>query len=241
MEYKLSIVIPTYNESHNIVPLINKIFETVARDTSENGSAEIIVIDDNSPDGTGQLCQPLGDKYPSLKVITRTNERGLGSAIKRGILESNGDSIVIMDADFSHDYNLIPGLAEEINNNSTDIAVASRFTLGGKMISSRHCVIGSKILNTFIRTLLRIPVKDMTGGFIAVRRKALEGLDLDTIFIGYGDYCITLLYKGFKKGWRIKEIAFTYHRRQDDLSKTKFFSAGLSYGIRTLKLRLGLK
>ena len=109
------------------------------------------------------------------------------------------------------------------------------------MHSSIHHVLGSRVLNACIRVLLQIPVKDVTGGFVALRKDALNGLDMDSIFRGYGDYCFALLYKGTRQGWKIKEIGFTYRRRRGGLSKTRFLKAGLSYGTRALKLRIGLE
>lgn len=236
----LSIIIPTYEERHNIVPLMEKIFE-VTRNGLASTECEVIVVDDNSPDGTGKICEELTDKYEGLKVVIRKEEKGLGSAIKRGILESRGDILAFLDADLSHDPVLIPVLVNQVANGAADIAIASRFSGGGRMISSWRQVWGSKILNWFIRTVLGIPVKDTTGGFLALKRNALQPLNLDTIFTGYGDYCIALLYKGFKKGQRITEVGFTYRPREAGAGKTRFFRAGISYGLRTMKLRMGLE
>ena len=160
--------------------------------------------------------------------------------MKRGILESKGDVVLVMDADFSHDCAMVPRLLAALKEDSTDIAVASRYTCGGNMTASPHLSVGSRSLNLFIRTVLSMPVKDITGGFFAVRRAALDGLNFDSIFTGYGDYCIALLYKGFKKGWHFEEIPFSYHPRRNGMSKTGFLKAGLTYGIRALKLRMGL-
>lgn len=109
------------------------------------------------------------------------------------------------------------------------------------MSSSPHLLLGSRMLNAFLRTVLALPVRDITGGFIAVRKSSLQDLDSQAIFRGYGDYCIALLYKGFRRGWRLKEIPFTYGHRQVGISKTRFLKAGVSYGIRGLKLRMGLE
>ncbi len=241
MNQKISIVLPTYNESQNIPVLIHEISKSITDDVSVSDLAEIVVVDDNSPDGTAAVCRSLGNEHCSVKVIVRTTERGLGSAVRRGITESSGDTIVVMDADFSHDWTVVPRLLAALNSDSTDIAIASRYTRGGKMTASPHLSIGSRTLNLFIRTVLGMPVKDATGGFIAVRRTSLQDLDFDAIFTGYGDYCIALLYKGFKKGWRFQEIPFSYRPRRNGMSKTSFLKAGLSYGIRALKLRVGLE
>jgi dolichol-phosphate mannosyltransferase len=241
MNDRISIVLPTYNESQNMPGLIDEISRSMTADVCISSPTEIIVVDDNSPDGTAEVCRSLGDTRRSVNVIVRTDERGLGSAVKRGILESRGDVVLVMDADFSHDCAMVPRLLTALNNGSVDIAIASRYTYGGNMTASAHLSVGSRALNLFIRTVLGMPMKDITGGFFAVRRSALDGLNFDTIFTGYGDYCIALLYQGFKKGWHFEEIPFSYHPRRNGMSKTGFLKAGLSYGIRALKLRMGLE
>lgn len=241
MKQKISVVLPTYNESQNMPGLIDEISRTMTADVSMGSPPEIIVVDDDSPDGTAEVCRSLGNPRRSVNVIVRTKERGLGSAVKRGILESKGEIVLVMDADFSHDCAVVPRLLAALDNDATDIAIASRYTSGGNMTTSPHLSVGSRVLNLFIRTILGMPVKDITGGFIAVRRRSLDGLNFDTIFTGYGDYCIALLYKGFKKGWLFEEIAFSYHPRRNGMSKTGFLKAGVSYGIRALKLRVGLE
>ena len=239
MNTKISVVIPTYNEGSNVAPLIDKIYQTMNGHNPPRDLPEVVVIDDNSPDGTGDICRPLLAKYPTLKIVVRTDARGLGSAVKRGITESSGDTVVVMDADFSHDCNVIPKLVAAVDSGATDIAIASRYISGGKMVAPLHLRAGSRALNLFIRIVLRIPVRDVTGGFFAAKRRSLQALDSDTVFTGHGDYCFALLDKGFKKGLRLKELPFEYYPRQDGLSKTRFLKAGVSYGLRALKLRLG--
>jgi len=241
MNDRISIVLPTYNESQNMPALIDEISTRMTSDVCTGSPAEIIVVDDNSPDGTADVCRSLRNARCSVNVIVRTDERGLGSAVKRGILESKGEIVLVMDADFSHDCAMVPRLLAALGNDSIDVAVASRYTSGGNMTGSPHLSLGSRVLNLFIRTVLGMPVKDITGGFIAVRRSALQGLNFDTIFTGYGDYCIALLYEGFRKGWHFEEIPFSYHPRRNGTSKTGFLKAGIAYGIRALKLRVGLE
>jgi dolichol-phosphate mannosyltransferase len=241
MNRKISIVLPTYNESQNMPGLIDEISSRMTADVCISNPPEIIVVDDNSPDGTADVCRSLGDTRRSVNVIVRTDERGLGSAVKRGILESNGEIVLVMDADFSHDCAMVPRLLAALDEDSIDIAIASRYAHGGNMTASQHLSVGSRALNLFIRNILGMPVRDITGGFFAVRRAALDGLNLDSIFTGYGDYCIALLYKGFKKGWHFEEIPFSYRPRRNGMSKTGFLWAGLSYGIRALRLRAGLE
>lgn len=241
MNDKISVVLPTYNESQNMPGLIDELSRTMTTDVYISSPPEIIVVDDNSPDGTADVCRSLGNAHRSVNVIVRTKERGLGSAVKRGILESNGEIVLVMDADFSHDCGMVPRLLAALKDDMVDIAIASRYAQGGHMTASPHLSVGSMALNLFVRALLRIPVKDVTGGFIAVRRRSLEGLNFDAIFTGYGDYCIALLYQGLKKGWHFEEIPFSYRPRRNGMSKTGFLKAGVSYGIRALKLRVGLE
>lgn len=241
MSSRLSIVIPTYNEVSNVAPLIDRIFQRMNAEVPLRNATQVVVIDDNSPDGTGDMCLSLAGKYPSLKTVIRTDARGLGSAVRRGILESDGDTIVVMDADFSHDCDVIPQLAAAVEAGAADIVIASRYVSGGRMVSSPHLSAGSRALNFFVRTVLGIPVKDLTGGFFAARRRSLQGLESETVFTGYGDYSFALLYKGFKRGLRFKEIPFAYYPRQDGMTKTRYLRAGMTYGLRAVRLRLGLE
>jgi hypothetical protein len=102
-------------------------------------------------------------------------------------------------------------------------------------------VLGSKILNGFIRNILQIPAKDVTGGYHAINKSVFKNLNTISIFKGYGDYSFALLYKSAKKKYIISEIAFVYKARQQGISKTRFLKSGFSYGIRALKLRVGLE
>ena len=239
--HKISIIVPVYCEADNLSSLVGRIMDSLAASHLKDNEIEIIVVDDNSPDGTREVCQLLASQCPAIKLIIRFDERGLGTAVKRGIDESSGDILVVMDADLSHDPAVVPLLVNEILNNSTDVAVASRFIDRGQMHSSPFCTLGSKALNTFIRVLLQLPVKDVTGGFLALRKDMLKGLDMDSICRGHGDYSFALLYSGVRQGWKIKEVGFNYQARKNGVSKTKFLGAGFSYGIRALKLRMGLE
>ena len=239
MTAEVSVIVPCYNERGCIAELVERVAHARFAGLGKDGELEVIVVDDDSPDGTGVLCQSLMAMYPSLRVIIRKGERGLASAIRRGISEAKGQIIVVMDADLSHPPEMIPVLVGKVENGSAQIAVASRFVKGGSMVSSWHTVFGSKVLNMYTRTILRIPVTDLTGGFFAVKRAALEGLDLDSVFKGYGDYCVALLHNGARQGWHMCEAGFAYSPRRNGTSKTGFFRAGFSYGVRALKLRFG--
>ncbi|MFC1961738.1 glycosyltransferase [Chloroflexota bacterium] len=236
---QISIIIPTYCEAPNLTSLVDGISDSFAASLLKDNGVEIIVVDDNSPDDTKGVCQSLASRYSELKLITRVDERGLATAVKRGIKESNGDILVIMDADSSHNPALIPILIEQITNNGQDITIGSRFVNSSNMHSSLRCIWGSRILNRFISILLQIPVKDITGGFLAVKKSALNVLDHDYVFKGYGDYCFALLHEGMKQGWRFKEIGYHYQPRKHGKSKTNFYATGFRYGIRAIKIRFG--
>lgn len=241
MNARISVIIPTYCEVHNLPHLISKIMDSVTESQLRGNEIEIIVVDDNSPDGTGKLGQSLAGEHPEMKVIIRTDERGLGTAVLKGIRASVGDVLVVMDADLTHEPALIPQLVDQVASNGADIALGSRFVNGFEMESSLYHIWASKALNTFIRVLLQIPAKDVTGGFFALRRDALKDLDMESIFRGYGDYFFALLHKGAKQGWKMKEVGCKYRARKEGLSKTSSLKAGLSYGVRALKLRVGLE
>ncbi|MDM7913155.1 MAG: hypothetical protein QUS09_08670, partial [Methanotrichaceae archaeon] len=147
----------------------------------------------------------------------------------------------VMDADFSHDRDLIPTLVAAVDSGSTDIAIASRYVPGGKVVAPPHLSLGSRALNRFVRTVLGIPIRDLTGGFFAAKKGTLQDLESETVFTGYGDYSFALLYKGFKRGLRMREYPFEYNPRQDGMTKTKYLRAGLTYGLRAIRLRMGLE
>lgn len=238
--HKISVIVPTYCEADNLPSLAAGITDCFAASGLAGNEIEILVVDDDSPDGTKEVCRSLTDRYPAVRLITRVGERGLGTAVKRGIEESNGDVLVVMDADLSHDPAVIPRLVSEILDSGVDAAIASRFACGGRMHSSIRSTLGSMALNAFVSILLHLPAKDVTGGFFALKEDALQGLDLDAICRGYGDYSFALLYRGVKQGWKTTEVGFDYRPRRQGISKTRFLGAGLSYGIRAIRLRLGL-
>jgi dolichol-phosphate mannosyltransferase len=234
----VSVVVPTYCEASNLPLLVDKICSSFQNNGID--SYEILVVDDNSPDNTIEVCRSLSSSYPSLKLITRIDERGLATAVRRGIEEAAGDIIVTLDADLSHDPDLIPELVRRLIQCNCDIVVASRYVENRKVHSSFRRVWGSRLLNLFVRNLLRIPVKDVTGGFHAMRKDIFNKHSMDYIFRGYGDYSISLLYEGSRSGLRIIEVPFVYQFRKSGTSKTAVFKTGISYGIRALKLRFGL-
>lgn len=233
MGYKVSIILPTYNEGENIVHLIDDIVINTER---EKLNPEIIVVDDNSPDGTSRrVKEAFGEK---VTLIIRKDERGLASAVKTGILNASGDIILIMDTDFNHDPSYIPILVQECAN--SDIVIGSRYVKGGGMEGARIRFIGSYFFNIFTRFVLGISVKDAQSGFLAVKKEVFKGFEMDRIFFGYGDYCIRFLYFASHKGFKISEIPVIYRKRIHGESKTNLGRHLIMYTNSVIKLKFGL-
>jgi dolichol-phosphate mannosyltransferase len=235
---RLSVVVPAYCEASNLTLLVEKIAASFKNAGIDD--YEILIVDDNSPDDTKEICRALSFFYPALKLITRIDERGLATAVRRGVEEATGNIIITMDADLSHDPDLIPELVAGLIENKCDIVVASRYIEKTKVHTSFRRALGSRALNLFVRTLLQIPVKDVTGGFHAMRKDIFNRFDMDYIFRGYGDYSIPLLYEAAKNGLKISETSFVYQFRTSGESKTAVFRTGISYGLRALRIRFGL-
>lgn len=233
---KASIVLATYKEKENIVKLIKSILESCKK---EKINCEIIVVDDNSPDGTADAVRKAYGKNKSVKLIVRTNEKGLGTAVGRGVKESIGDVVVFMDSDFSHDPKEIPKLIKLIKK--YDIVNGSRHIKGGGMQSTGLRKIASKaarIAGTlYIGLVLGVKLTDYTNGYFVVRKSILNKLNQKKIFHGYGDYYFRLFYHAKKKGATIREIPVHYKFREEGESKTNFLKHGMQYALAGLKLR----
>lgn len=229
---QLSVILPTYNEKDNLLRLINEIDDNL----KEKGFVyELVIVDDNSPDGTWKLAQNLQKKRKDINLIVRKNEHGLASAIRRGIEEAKYNFVIIMDTDLSHDANTLPNMLEK--SEDYDIVIASRFIENGKMVAPWHRIKGSYLMNLAIQILLNSKIKDNTGGFLLLNKKSISVLDFDSIFYGYGDYCIRLLYYARKKGLSVCEIGYTHRYRIKGKSKTVFLKMAIKYLQEVLKLR----
>ncbi|MFA5062255.1 MAG: glycosyltransferase [Patescibacteria group bacterium] len=212
---KVSIIIPTYNEAKNLPPLVEEIFSHIDRARVD---LEIIFVDDNSPDGTGQVAEELAQKYP-VKVVHRSGKLGLGSAVREGFSHSDRPLLGVMDADLSHDPAEIGKMIDLLND--YDLVLASRFQKGSvveqwkwwRKIISR---IGVGI--TYILT----GVKDPLSGFFFLRRGVIEGVELDTK--GY-KILLEILVKGNQK--KVKEVPFRFRIRKFSTSKLDSSEYGL--------------
>jgi dolichol-phosphate mannosyltransferase len=213
---KLSIIVPTYNESQNIVRMLDSIAETL----SPYKGSEIIVVDDNSPDGTAEMAKSHAKiistkKKIRIEIISRNGKFGLSSAIIKGVQYASGDCLVIMDGDFSHPPQVIPSIIQALQDSNYDIVIASRYVKGGSIIGwpfKRRLM--SKGATKIAQYGLGIDVKDPVSGFFAFRRDIISGLKFDAI--GY-KMLLEILVK--TKGARVKEIPYTFTNRRIGASK----------------------
>ena len=209
---KLSIVLPTYNERENIGRLIEKIM-TIFKKNNFDGL--IIVVDDNSPDGTDKIVENCIKKYNNIKLIEREKKLGLGTAYVRGFKEAikYSDLIIEMDSDFSHNPNDIPRLINTINH--VDVVVGSRYVKNGKIIGWPFFrKIQSRFANFLARFFLRIDIKDTVSGFRVYKSEVLKSLDLDSIISKGFSFQVEILYKIKKLGFRVKEIPIVFVNRK---------------------------
>lgn len=231
---KSSIILPTYNERDNIVELVEVINEYL-----EPGgfNYEVVVVDDNSPDGTANVIRSAFDGDGRIKLHVREEERGLATAIRHGILHSDGDIIVVMDTDFNHDPAVIPQLIKFLEY--YDIVIGSRFVMRGGM-EDRFRYYSSFMYSLGIRLMFRTQVQDNLCGFFAIYRDKLMEMELDDIFYGYGDYFIRLLIVAWRRGYRLLEIPVFYRLRKHGHSKTQFVRTFVQYTLAILSLRMKL-
>ena len=227
----VSVILPTFNEVGNIINLVSEIKQKL----SQKGiSHEIIVVDDNSSDKTGEIAKKHFSKVANVTVIIRRSEKGLATAIRKGLEKASGEIVCVMDTDFSHDPKLVPVLVEKCQK--YEFVVGSRYIRGGGMENKIKEKL-SYLFNVFVSIVLVSPVHDNLSGFFAVRRTLFKGLDFDQIFWGYGEYFIRLIYLCKRRGASFAEVPSYYIDRQYGLSKSKFLSMFRDYLFATLALR----
>lgn len=226
---KVSVVLPTYNEAENIVSLIEDVGTHIPKDWDR----EIIVVDDNSPDGTLETARAAYGDHPDVVLLLRTEDRGLAKSLRAGLERATGDRVVAMGADFTHDPRDIPKML--MVSGAYDIVVGSRFCAGGNMHSTIH-YIASLYYNRMIRVFLRTQVQDNLGGYFVMSRDKLNELPFDKIFYGYGDFFFRLLYHAQKRGFTIVEVPAFYNARRAGNSKSNFGKLLLSYSLAVARL-----
>jgi len=240
MKNKLSMILPTYNEALNIRPLIDEIIKYV-----EN-IHEIIVVDDNSPDGTAEIVEDMikSGGYPFLKIERRINKRCLTASIQKGIDISTGDAVGWMDCDFSMPPKYIPVLLSLINADY-DVAAGSRFVLGANWRGPKEYrnerfseVFLSKAMNLFIQICLDHRFRDYTSGFVVAKKEVLKKIRLNG---DYGEYFIDFIYHSLKLNYRVVEVPYVWMPRRAGYSKTgtnisDYYKRGVKYIFTTVRL-----
>jgi dolichol-phosphate mannosyltransferase len=211
---KSLVVIPTYNERDNIEKLVGEIL-------SQSEEVEILIVDDNSPDGTGKIVDELVRKNSRIHVIHRAGKLGLGSAYREGFkyaLEAGADYVFEMDADFSHDPAMIPRFLDKIRE--FDVVIGSRYLNGVSVVNwpIRRLIL-SYCANVYARMITGLNISDCTGGFKCFRRKVLESIDLDRIKSDGYSFQIEMNYRCVERGFRVGELPIIFIDRHAGMSK----------------------
>jgi dolichol-phosphate mannosyltransferase len=211
------VVIPTYNEADNLPLIVPQILE-------QDGGVEVLVVDDNSPDGTGKLADELAKASGRVHVLHRSEKQGLGPAYRAGLtraLDLGADYVIQMDADFSHPPDVIPLLLTEIEDH--DVVLGSRYLDGITVVNwPIERILISYFGNAYARRVTRLPVSDTTGGFRCIRRELLEQMGFDRIRSNGYAFQIEMNYRFVNQQARIKEIPFFFLDRTRGTSKLTF-------------------
>lgn len=229
------VIIPTYNEYLNIEDLIQKIFALEI-------SFDVLVVDDDSPDGTSALVRKMQEQFPRLFLITRKNKSGLGTAYIRGFryaLEKGYQYIFQMDADFSHNPRDLVRLYLTCVEEGYDLCIGSRYITGVNVVNwPIGRVLMSYFASIYVRFITSLPIRDTTAGFKCYKREVLESIDLAKIkFVGYA-FQIEMKFATWKQGFKIKEIPIVFTDRtkgESKLSKGIFKEA--VFGVIKMKMR----
>lgn len=209
------VVIPTYNEAENVRRIVPAVLGKLP-------SAHVLIVDDNSPDQTGQIADEMARDEPRLHVLHRPGKEGLGVAYREGFrwaLERDYRYIFEFDADFSHNPEYLPGMVERLHKDA-DVVVGSRRVPGGGVKNwgpVRHLISWGG--SVYARLVLGVPIRDLTAGFIGYRRKVLETLDLTRMqTAGYG-FQIEMKYRAYKAGFTVVELPIIFTDRVLGISK----------------------
>jgi dolichol-phosphate mannosyltransferase len=209
------VCIPTYNEAENIEPITQAVIKAEPR-------VDILVVDDNSPDGTGKIADTLASREPRIRVLHREKKEGLGRAYLaafRWALAEGYTYIIEMDADFSHDPRYLPQFVDAAEAGA-DLVLGSRYVTGGGTV---NWGIGRQVISRggslYARTILGVDIRDLTGGFKCFNRHVLESIDLDEVKSSGYAFQIELTYRTLKKGFTVREIPIVFEDRRVGHSK----------------------
>ncbi|BDG06046.1 polyprenol monophosphomannose synthase [Anaeromyxobacter oryzae] len=208
------VCLPTYNEKENLEAILTAILASAPE-------VDVLVIDDNSPDGTGQLADAYAARDPRVKVLHRAGKQGLGKAYLAGFawaLERGYDLVLEMDADFSHDPKYLPVMLAK--SRDADLVLGSRYVPGGGTV---NWGVGRKILSRggslYARTILGVGVRDLTGGFKCFRKEVLEAIDLGSVECSGYAFQIELTYRAIRRGFTVAEVPIVFADRRVGHSK----------------------
>jgi dolichol-phosphate mannosyltransferase len=209
------LVLPTYNEAENVEPLVE------AARANLPSSAQILVVDDNSPDGTGEIADRLAERHENVRVLHRARKEGLGPAYIAGFraaLAGGAGLVLEMDSDFSHDPAYLPRLLEAAKR--ADVVLGSRYVAGGGVSDwgpLRRAV--SRGGSAYARLVLGVGVRDLTGGFKCFRREVLEAIDLDAISTRGYAFQVEMTYRAIRLGFKVIEVPIVFRERRVGTSK----------------------
>ncbi|MDZ7755453.1 polyprenol monophosphomannose synthase [Rhodohalobacter sp.] len=236
MKSNTIVIIPTYNESHNVSRLIEVVMKL-------EPEIDILFVDDGSPDGTADLIKGKIKQYPErIKIIEREGKQGLGTAYVRGFeyaMEHGYDYVCEMDADFSHDPNDLPRLVEVVKSGKADLAIGSRYSNGISIVNwPLRRLILSYCANLYARIITGIPVKDTTAGFKCIHHKVLETIDLKKIRSNGYAFQIEIHFRAWKAGFKLSEVSIIFKEREEGVSKmSKSIVREAIWRVWSLKLR----
>ncbi len=213
-DLKITVVIPTYNERDNIEKLSSLIL-------SQDERIHLLFVDDNSPDGTGEIADRLAAENPRVQVLHRAGKMGLGSAYREGFkiaLDAGSDYIIEMDADFSHDPAMLPLFIEKMSNH--DVVIGSRYANGVSVVNwpIRRLIL-SYCASVYTRLITGLHLSDCTGGFKCFKREVLESIDLDSVKSDGYSFQIEMNYRCFERGFNIGELPIIFVDRHAGTSK----------------------
>ena len=231
------LILPTYNEAQNLEPMVHAVLPQLAH---TGAAATILVVDDASPDGTGAIADRLAEELDEVRVLHRESKDGLGRAYLAGFqtaLDGGADLILQMDCDFSHDPADVPRLVEAAAG--ADLVLGSRYVPGGGVENwALRRRIQSRGGCAYARMILRVPVRDLTGGFKCWTRRALEALDFDGVDAhGYG-FQIEMTYRAIRAGLSVTEVPIVFRERREGQSKmTAWITLEAVWKVPALRLR----
>ncbi|QBI54630.1 polyprenol monophosphomannose synthase [Streptomonospora litoralis] len=239
---KVSVVVPTFNEAENLPVLAERLLGL------ELPGLRLVVVDDNSPDGTGKVAEEIAAEHNSsererVAVVHRTAKEGLGRAYVAGMeraLQDGAEFVVQMDADLSHPAGYVPQLLGTMLSTGAGVVIGSRYVPGGSLAQEwrPHRRLLSTWANTYVKTILAMPIRDVTAGFKIWRRDALNVLDLPSIQSSGYSFQVEMHYRAFARGQKMVEIPIHFEDRAEGASKMDL-AVQLESALRPFRLRAG--